>query len=109
MVLSESVIATLITGGVGIAAIFANKFKLIVSCGSCCRLESCKFGFVDTAIVDEHTVEFKKINVNGNDLIYVSKNVVNIDDEDDNHTIPQPDFIPENERQRQHLEVRVVI
>ena len=60
MVLSEGIAATLITGGVGICAIFANKFKLIVSCGSCCRLESCKFGFLDTAIVDEHNVEFKK-------------------------------------------------
>ena len=65
MVLSESVIATLITGGVGISAIFAQKFKCIVSCGSCCRLESCKFGcfFFDTAIVDEHNVEFKKITL----------------------------------------------
>ena len=37
-------------------------------------VESCKFGFLDNAIVDTHEVEFRKINANGNDLIHVSKN-----------------------------------
>ena len=37
--------------------------------------------FLDNSLVDEHNVEFKKITANGNDLIYVSKNVVHTEDE----------------------------
>ena len=36
---------------------------------------------LDNSLVDEHNVEFKKITANGNDLIYVSKNVVHTEDE----------------------------
>ena len=52
--------------------------------------------FLDNAIVDTHEVEFKKINANGNDLIYVSKNSVNVnaDDDDEHHTIVPSDCIP---------------
>ena len=35
----------------------------------------------DYSLVDERNVEFKKITANGNDLIYVSKNVVHTEDE----------------------------
>jgi hypothetical protein len=44
-------------------------------------VRSFKFGFLDNSLVDEHNVEFKKISANGNDLIYVSKNVVHNEDE----------------------------
>ena len=44
---------------------------------------------------------FKKIVANGNDLIYVSKNAVNVNDSDDDHnTNPPSDFIPVNESDR---------
>ena len=36
--------------------------------------------FLDNSLVDEHNVEFKKISANGNDLIYVSKNVLHEDE-----------------------------
>ncbi len=81
MVLSESLAATLITGGVGIVAVLVSKFKCLVQCDGCCSLRSFKFGFLDNSLVDEHNVEFKKISANGNDLIYVSKNVVHNEDE----------------------------
>ena len=81
MVLSESATATLITGCVGIVAVLISKFKCIVQCDSCCSLRSFKFGFLDNSLVDEHNVEFKKISANGNDLIYVSKNVLHEDED----------------------------
>ena len=56
-------------------------------CTGCCKLESFKFGFLDNAIVDNHDVEFKRISANGNDLIYVSKNAVNITVDDDDSNI----------------------
>ena len=94
--------STIVTGGVGIAALCVSRFKCLVHCASCCHFESCKFGFLDNAIVDTHEVEFRKINANGNDLIYVSKNSVNVnaDDDDDHHTNPPSDFIPVNEDSR---------
>ena len=94
--------STIVTGGVGIAALCVSRFKCLVHCASCCHFESCKFGFLDNAIVDTHEVEFRKINANGNDLIYVSKNSVNVnaDDDDGRHTNPPSDFIPVNEYSR---------
>ena len=91
--------ATLVTGGVGIVALCVSRFKCLVHCTSCCHFDSCKFGVLDNAIVDTHEVEFRKINANGNDLIYVSKNSVNVnaDDDDGRHTNPPSDFIPVNE------------
>ena len=100
--MDPSLLATVVTGGVGIAALCISRFKCLVHCTSCCHIESCKFGFLDNAIVDTHEVEFKKINANGNDLIYVSKNSVNVndDDDDDYHTNPPSDFVPVNEDSR---------
>ena len=61
MVLSESAIATIITGSVGILAVLISKFKCLVQCDGCCSVRSFKFGFLDNSLVDEHNVEFKKI------------------------------------------------
>ena len=81
MVLSESAIATIITGSVGILAVLISKFKCLVQCDGCCTIKSFKVGVLDNSLVDEHNVEFKKITANGNDLIYVSKHVVHTEDE----------------------------
>ena len=84
MVLSDSAIATIITGSVGILAVLISKFKCLIQCDGCFSVKSFKFGFLDNSLVDEHNVEFKKTTANGNDLIYVSKNVLhdeNIDEE----------------------------
>ena len=87
MVLDTAILATLVTGGVGIVGLLVNKFKCLCHCTGCCRIISCKWGFLDNAIVDTHEVAFKIITANGNDLIYVSKKAVNVkkddDDEDD--------------------------
>ena len=92
MVLSESLTATLITGCVGIVAVLVSKFKCIVQCDGCCSVRSFKFGFLDNSLVDEHNVEFKKISANGNDLIYVSKNVIHNEDENmDEENLVQED------------------
>ena len=94
--------ATVVTGGVGIVALCVSRFKCLVHCTSCCRFESCKFGFLDNAMVGAREVEFRKISANGNDLICVSKNSVNVnaDDDDDHQTNPPTDFIPVNEDRR---------
>ena len=81
MVLSESAVATMITGSVVIVVVLISKFKCMVQCDGCCTIKSFKFGFLDNSLVDEHNVEFHKNTANGNDLIYVSKNVVHTDDE----------------------------
>ena len=99
--MDSGIIATLITGGIGVAAIVASKFKCLCHCTGCFKCESCKFGFLDNAIVDTHEVEFKRITANGNDLIYVSKNTVNVNESDDEpHTDVPSDFLqvedPEN-------------
>ena len=73
MVLSESALATLITGSVGIVAVLISKFKCLVQCDGCCSVETVKFGLLDSSLGDEHNVDFKKITANGNDLIYVPK------------------------------------
>ena len=94
--------ATVVTGGVGIVALCVSRFKCLVHCTGCCQFESCKLGVLDNAIVDTHEVEFRKINANGNDLIYVSKNSVNVnaDDDDDHQTNPPSDFMQVNEDSR---------
>ena len=99
--MDAGLLATVVTGGIGIAGLCIARFKCLCHCTGCCHFESCKFGFLDNAIVDNHEVEFKKINANGNDLIYVSKNAVNVnDDDDDHHTDPPSDFVPVNENSR---------
>ena len=82
MVLSESAVATLITGSVGIVAVLISKFKCIVQCDGCCKIKVFKIVFLDNSLVDEHNVEFKKNTANGNDLIYVSKNVVHTEEDE---------------------------
>ena len=84
MVLDTAILATLVTGGVGIVGLLVNKFKCLCHCTGCCRIISCKCGVLDNAIVDAHEVEVKKISINGNDLCYVSKNAVNVNEESDN-------------------------
>ena len=98
--MDAGLLATVVTGGIGIAALCISRFKCLVNCTGCCQFESCKFGFLDNAIVDTHEVEFKTIVANGNDLIYVSKNAVNVNDDDDHNTDPPSDFIPVNESDR---------
>lgn len=83
MVLSESAIATLITGGVGVAAVIASKFKCLIECDGCCSVRAFKMGVLENSLVDEHNVEFKKITANGNDLIYVSKNILHEEDDEE--------------------------
>ena len=39
MVLSESAVATLITGCVGIVAVLISKFKCLVQCDGCCSVK----------------------------------------------------------------------
>ena len=80
--MDSGIIATLVTAGAGITVILVSRFKGLVNCVGC-RCQSCKFWFLDNAIVDTHEVEFKRITANGNDLIYVSKNAVNVNDSDD--------------------------
>ena len=94
--------ATVVTGGLGIVALCVSRFKCFVYSTSCRHFESCKFGFLDNAIVDSHEVEFRKINANGNDLIYVSKNSVNVnaDDDDDRHTNPPSEPVNEDSRNK---------
>ena len=60
MVLSESAVATLMTGSVGIVAVLISKFKCIVQCDGCCKIKVFKFVFLDNSLVDEHNVEFLK-------------------------------------------------
>ena len=99
--MDAGLLATVVTGGVGIVALSVSRFKCLCHCTGCCHFESCKFGFLDNAIADTHEVEFKKINANGNDLIYVSKNAVNVNNsDDDHHTDPPSDFVPVNENSR---------
>ena len=52
MVLSESAVATLITGSVGIVAVLISKFKCLVQCDGCCTIKSFEFVFLDNSLVD---------------------------------------------------------
>ena len=97
--MDAGILATLVTAGAGITGILVSRFKCLVSCVDC-RCQSCKFGFLDNAIVDTHEVEFKKIQANGNDLIYVSKNAVNVNDSDDEpHTDVPSDLLQVDENE----------
>ena len=58
MVLSESAIATIITGSVGILVVLIGKLTCLVQCDGCCSVRSFKFVFLDNSLVDEHNVEF---------------------------------------------------
>ena len=92
--MNSGIIATLVTAGAGITGILVSRFQFLVHCTGCFECESCKFGFSDNAIVDTHEVEFKNIHAHGNDLIYVSKNDVNVNDSDDEpHTDVPSDFL----------------
>ncbi len=83
MALIESLLATLITVSVGIVCVIVIRFKCIVQMDGCCSCRSCKFGLLDNSIVDDHEVTMKTISVNGTDVLYKSKNVVNIDSDDE--------------------------
>lgn len=88
MPLSEGLLATIVTGGVGIVGVIVSRFKCIVQMSGCCSCRSCKFGLLDNSIVDDHEVVMKTINVNGTDLAYKSKNLVAIDsDEEAEHQV----------------------
>ena len=54
--MDASLLATVVTGAVGIGALCIARFKCLVHWTSCCHVESCKFGFLDNAIVDTHEV-----------------------------------------------------
>ena len=102
MVLSESLTATLITGCVGIVAVLVSKFKCIVQCDGCCALRSFRFVFLDNSVADEHNAEFEKIRATGNGLIYVSENVVHIEDEN-------MEYITEMDLNRtQHNDINII-
>ena len=99
--MDSGIIATLVTAGAGITGILVSRFKCLCHCTGCFKCESCKFGFLDNAMVDTHEVEFKRITANGNDLIYVSKNSVNVNESvDEPHTDVPSDLLqvgdPEN-------------
>ena len=81
--LSEGLLATLITGAVGIAGVLVSRFKCIVQMDGCCSCRSCKFGLLDNSIVDDHEVTMKSVSANGVDLVYRSKNFVQIDSDDE--------------------------
>ena len=83
MPLSEGLLATIVTGGVGIVGVIVSRFKCIVQMDGCCSCRSCKFGQLDNSIVDDHEVIMKTINVNGTELAYKSKNFVQIDSDDE--------------------------
>ena len=55
--MDAGILATLVTAGAGITGILVSRCKCLVSCVDC-RCQSCKFGFLDNAIVDTHEVEF---------------------------------------------------
>ena len=83
MALSESLLATLITGGVGICGILVSRFKCMTQFDGCCSLKGCKIGLTDASIVDENEVSVKTVTINGVDLAYRSKNFVQIDSDDE--------------------------
>ncbi len=90
MPLSEGLLATIVTGGVGIVGVIVSRFKCIVQMDGCCSCRSCKFGLLDNSIVDDHEVTMKTISVNGTDMVYKSKNFVVVDSDDEGekeHTV----------------------
>ena len=81
--LSEGLLATLVTGGMGILGVLVSRFKCVVQSDGCCSCRSCKFGLLDASIVDDHEVTLKTANINGTDVLYRSKNLVQIDSDDE--------------------------
>ena len=81
--LSEGLLATIITGCVGIAGVIVSRFKCIVQMDGCCACRSCKFGLLDNSIVDDHEVIMKTISLNGTEMAYKSNNFVHIDSDDE--------------------------
>ena len=81
--LSEGLTATLVTGGVGLLGVLVSRFKCIVQMDGCCSCRSCKFGLLDTSIVDDHQVTLKTASLNGTEVLYRSKNLVQIDSDDE--------------------------
>ena len=81
--LSEGLLATLVTGGMGVLGVLVSRFKCVVQSDGCCSCRSCKFGLLDTSIVDDHEVTLKTANINGTDVLYRSKNLVQIDSDDE--------------------------
>ena len=91
--MDAGILATLVTAGAGITGILVSRFKCLVSCVDC-RCQSCKFGFLDAPIVENHDIELRKISANNVDFVYVSKNAVNLNDSDDEpHTEVPNDFL----------------
>ena len=101
--MDSGIIATLITGGLGVAAIIAPKFKCLCHCVDC-RCQSCKFGILDNAMVDTHEVEFKRITAHGTDLIYVSTHAVNVNYSDDEPHTDVPSYFLQVE-DNEHLPI----
>ena len=81
--LSEGLTATLVTGGVGLLGVLVSRFKCIVQMDGCCSCRSCKFGLLDTSIVDDNEVTLKTASLNGTEVLYRSKNLVQIDSDDE--------------------------
>ena len=81
--LSEGLLATLITGAVGISGVIVSRFKCIVQMDGCCKCRSCKCALLDNSIVDDHEVIMKTISLNGTEMAYKSKNFVQIDSDDE--------------------------
>ena len=79
--LSEGLLATLVTGTVGIAGIIVSRFKCVTEFNGCCRIKSCRFGFMDASIVEDHEVQFKKISLNGTEVLHKCKDNVQIDED----------------------------
>lgn len=86
--LSEGLLATIVTGTVGVVGVIVSRFKCIVQMDGCCSCKSCKFGLLDNSIVDDHEVTLKTASINGTDVLYKSKNFVNIDSDDEGDREP---------------------
>jgi hypothetical protein len=81
--LSEGLLATMVTGGVGLLGVLVSRFKCIVRMDGCCSCRSCKWGLLDASIVDNQEVTLKTANINGTDVLYKSKNFIQIDSDDE--------------------------
>ena len=86
--LSEGILATIVTGGAGLLGVLVSRFKCVAQMEGCCSCRSCKFGLLDNSIVDDHEVTLKTASINGTDVLYKSKNLVQIDSDDDEAVAP---------------------
>jgi hypothetical protein len=73
--MGDVLIGTVVTGSLGIAALLISKFKCICEVQNC-KMKTCKIGVIESNIVDDHEIEYKKINLNANDILYMSKNTM---------------------------------